>query len=352
MAAVAKRRLMKRACLLTLALVAILEVGVGAQQNPAVVSLNSPKCVRVPEARGETAADEELGIGRSGEYCAYPLRMMAYHRIVNDHLGGPPILVSYDPDSGAGRVFDPVLDGKSYTFDAAPPQRGLPMLTDRETRSLWSALSGEALSGPLAGKRMTLIPSLILTWERWKELHPDSWVLAEDVRLSPHYTVRATPASCPIPAAVSHDLLRRPDSRLKADTLVLGLTAAGETAAFPLTDKRGRSLRQPQVIEQTLGDQRLVLFSDPSARAAATYRPVVKDRPLTFTVSGDGGTPRWSDRQTGSLWTIEGRCVAGPLKGESLSPLEFVRVRWYAWSALHPRSGIFRSRSGLAGSGR
>ncbi len=319
---------MKRACLLTLALVAILEVVVGAQQNPAVVSLNSPKCVRVPEARGETAADEELGIGRSGEYCAYPLRMMAYHRIVNDHLGGPPILVSYDPDSGAGRVFDPVLDGQSYTFDAAPPQRGLPMLTDRETRSLWSALSGEALSGPLAGKRMTLIPSLILTWERWKELHPDSWVLAEDVRLSPHYTVRATPASCPIPAAVSHDLLRKSDSRLKADTLVLGLTAAGETAAFPLTDKQGRSLRQPQVIEQTLGDQRLV------------------------TVSGDGGTPRWSDRQTGSLWTIEGQCVAGPLKGESLSPSEFVRVRWYAWSALHPRSGIFRSRSGQAGSGR
>src|SRR5207244_12970593 len=101
LAAVAKRRLMNRACLLTLALVAILEVIVGAQQNPAVVSLNSPKCVRVPEARDETAADEELGTGRGGEYCAYPLRMMAYHRIVNDHLGGPPILVSYDQDSGA-----------------------------------------------------------------------------------------------------------------------------------------------------------------------------------------------------------------------------------------------------------
>src|SRR5204863_1638582 len=155
---------MKRACLLTLALVAILEVGVGAQQNPAVVSLNSPKCVRVPEARGETADDEELGIGRSGENCAYPLRMMAYHRIVNDHLGGPPILVSYDPDSGAGRVFDPVLEGKSYTFDAAPAENGLPALKDRESGSALSAITGEALSGPLAGKRLAPIPAFIITW--------------------------------------------------------------------------------------------------------------------------------------------------------------------------------------------
>src|SRR5713226_2327183 len=138
---------MLRAALSLLVVVA----AAGAQDKPASVALNSPQCVRVPEARGEQPGDEELGVGRSGEYCAYPLGMMAYHRVVNDHPGGPPVLVSYDPVTGAGRVFDPVLDGKSYTFDAAPPEAGLPALRDRETRSLWSAITGEALSGPLMG---------------------------------------------------------------------------------------------------------------------------------------------------------------------------------------------------------
>src|SRR5207247_1054204 len=128
-----------------------------AQDKPLSVSLNSPNCVKAPEARGEQPEDEELGVGRSGEYCAYPVRMMAYHRVVNDHLGGPPILVSYDPETGAGRVFDPVLEGKEHTFDAAPPQQGLPVLQDRETRSLWSAITGEALSGPLLGRRWALL---------------------------------------------------------------------------------------------------------------------------------------------------------------------------------------------------
>src|SRR5438094_3984084 len=96
-----------------------------AQDRLPSVSLNSPNCVRAPEARGEQPDDEELGVGRNGEYCAYPVRMMAYHRVVNDHLGGPPILVSYDPETGAGRVFDPVLGGKAYTFDAGPPEHGL-----------------------------------------------------------------------------------------------------------------------------------------------------------------------------------------------------------------------------------
>src|SRR5206468_7264999 len=135
------------------AVILALAAAAAAGPQPPPAALNSPKCIRVPEARAEVAGDEELGVGRKGEYCAYPLRMMAYHRVVNDHLGGPPIVVSYDPDSGAGRVFDPVLAGKPYTFDPAPPREGLPTLADRETKSLWSAITGKALSGALAGKQ-------------------------------------------------------------------------------------------------------------------------------------------------------------------------------------------------------
>ena len=74
-------------------LLPVLITAAAAQDKPPSVSLNSPNCVKAPEARGELPDDEELGVGRKGEYCAYPVRMMAYHRVVNDHLGGPLILV-------------------------------------------------------------------------------------------------------------------------------------------------------------------------------------------------------------------------------------------------------------------
>jgi hypothetical protein len=336
---------MTRTCPIVVALAAALAVTVTAQPKLGPTSLDSPNCVHVPEARGEEPGDEELGVGRNGEYCAYPLRMMAYHRVVNDHLGGPPILVSFDPDTGAGRVFDPVLDGKAYTFDTAPPRQGLPALKDRETGSVWSVLSGEALAGPLAGKRMAVIPSLILTWERWKTLHADSWVLAEDARLSPHYTARATAVSCPLPAALANELPRKVDTRLRADALVLGIREAGHPAVYPLTNKDGRYGSQALVFEKTLGSQKLVLFSDPAAHTAAAYHPLLKDRHLSFVVRSEGNTPQWLDRETHSTWTLEGRCAAGPLKGQSLVPIDSIRLRWYAWSASYPQSEIFRPRA-------
>ena len=317
----------------------------GASDHPPALSLNSPQCVRVPEARGEQPGDEELGVGRKGEYCAYPLRMMAYHRVVNDHLGGPPILVSYDPETGAGRVFDPVLEGKEYTFDVAAPQRGLPVLQDRETASMWSALTGEALSGPLAGKQLAPIPSLILTWGRWKSLHADSWVLAEDTKLSPHYVARVTAAVCPLPRSAS-DLPQKVDHRLKPDALVIGISAGGDQTAYPLTDRQGSYPAQPHAVEIALsGRQSLVILSDPEAHVAAVYRPEARQQHLTFAVQENAVPPRWRDRQTGSAWNLAGECVEGPFKGEALAPANSVRARWYAWSAAYPKTAIVRPRS-------
>jgi hypothetical protein len=332
---------MLRAVLLLL----VLTTAAGAEDKPLPVSLNSPDCVRAPEARGEQPEDEELGVGRNGEHCAYPVRMMAYHRVVNDHLGGPPILVSYDPETGSGRVFDPVLEGKEHTFDAIAPVRGLPALKDRETGSVWSALTGKALSGRLTGRRLALIPSFIVTWGRWKSLHPDSWVLAEDSKLSPHYTARATAAVCPLPPSAAA-LPRKRDRRLKPDALVVGISEGGIQTAYPLTDREGRYPEQSQVVEIThRGSERLVIFSDPAARAAPVYRPAAKQQRLTFALRGEAGAPQWVDRQTGSLWNLAGVCVEGPLKGEALAPANSVRARWYAWSAAYPKTALVRPRS-------
>lgn len=48
---------------------------------------------------------------------------------------------------------------------------------DHETGSIWSQPLGEAIAGPLKGKKLELLPSTLTEWSDWREAHPDSFAL-------------------------------------------------------------------------------------------------------------------------------------------------------------------------------
>jgi hypothetical protein len=297
--------------------------------------LDSPECVKAPEAREERDGDEELCVSRKGEFCAYPLRMMAHHRVVNDHLGGV-ILVVYDPDSGVGQMYDRSVDGKELLFDPADPVKGIPTVRDRETKSTWSALSGECFSGPLKGKRLTRVPSIIMSWGRWKALHPDSYVLKENAALSTQYVERFTPTKSPVEVKTN----TKASAPVRPDQLILGVSENSVARAYPLTALE----KTKGVVTDTLGTQGIVIFVDPTARAAAAYRPEISRQPVRFTAQSRNGVRVFLDALTNSVWTIEGVAVEGPLKGAKLEPVSFARSRWYAWAAAYPKTDIWRPR--------
>ncbi len=49
---------------------------------------------------------------------------------------------------------------------------------DLETGSLWSQLLSDAVTGPLAGKSLKVLPAENTTWGAWKTVHPDTQVLS------------------------------------------------------------------------------------------------------------------------------------------------------------------------------
>ena len=51
------------------------------------------------------------------------------------------------------------------------------LVVDRETESVWSQLDNKAISGPMEGTPMTIIPALQTTWKFWRERHPDTKVM-------------------------------------------------------------------------------------------------------------------------------------------------------------------------------
>jgi hypothetical protein len=72
-----------------------------------------------------------------------------------------------------------MIDGRRLTFGVSGLlyRRNL-ILYDVETGSLWSQLLSEGVAGPLAGKKLKVLPAEDSTWGAWKTLYPATQVLS------------------------------------------------------------------------------------------------------------------------------------------------------------------------------
>ena len=64
------------------------------------------------EQRGKLLVpdDRVIGVAFGGEARAYPLRLMRWHEVVNDVVGGEPVAVTYSPLCDSVSVFSRVID--------------------------------------------------------------------------------------------------------------------------------------------------------------------------------------------------------------------------------------------------
>ncbi len=90
--------------------------------------------------------------------------------VQNLTLDGRPLLLTFDPESTAARLFSRRLDDRDLTFVAA--DHGL--IRDTQTGSLWNRTRGIAVDGPLKAKQLDHEPAIITFTRKWKLFHEDS----------------------------------------------------------------------------------------------------------------------------------------------------------------------------------
>ena len=133
---------------------------------------------RLPALEGVVAIDLD---GRS---VAHAFSLLSRTRVVNDTVGGVPIVVFWvagtasaldaaeiarGRDVGATGVFDRRLDAHVLSFEALPDGR----FRDRETGTVWD-LSGRTTSGSLAGRRLTPLAHGNHFWFAWAAFRPET----------------------------------------------------------------------------------------------------------------------------------------------------------------------------------
>ena len=217
----------------------------------------------------------------------------------------------------------PVIDGKQTTLGVSGMLwRDALIMYDRDSRSLWSQVDGQAVAGPRKGDRLEEVPSEMTTWGEWKRKHPQTVVLVKPpLGGSPYDGYFADPERIGVRGSGN------PDSRLPGKELVLGLERDGRFAAVPLELVEAQRV----VNVKALGAPLVVTPS-------AAYDRRAGDRTFVFEAI-DGTTMR--DHETQSRWSSDtGTAIDGPMRDTKLERVSTKLVYWGVWARFHPRSEI------------
>ena len=135
-----------------------------------------------PGVIGESVKDERLhtkalvvGVNLAGRTKAYPIGTLARQGVIDDELGGVGVVVYFDRNSSTGIVYESRVGDRVLTFEAIGEETGShKMLRDLETGTIWTAFSGLATDGPLAGTKLKRVPSHLSFWFAWTDWNPET----------------------------------------------------------------------------------------------------------------------------------------------------------------------------------
>jgi len=211
------------------------EIRRGGPPRDGIPSIDKPIFVSAEEAVYPQESDRVLGVVINGTAKAYPIGIMNYHEIVNDHFNSIAVVVTYCPLCGSGIAFNANVENTNHTFGVS----GLlynsdVLLYDRESESLWSQLMHEAVSGPHKGSKLTIIPTANTTWKEWKDLYPETKVLTTQTGHRRDYS--RTPYSGYDESDQTYFPVNHSSNLYHSKDWVAVVTINGESKAYPFEE--------------------------------------------------------------------------------------------------------------------
>jgi len=290
---------------------------------------------RSEAAEADYLADDDVvfGIALNGEAHAYPKRILAWHEMALDRLGGIELTVVYCTLCGTVIPFESVTDGRHLTFGTSGLlYRSNKLMFDRETRSLWNTFEGVPVVGALAESGLRLTPHSVVTttWREWRTQHPATTVLALDTGYRRDYSEGAAYRGY----FSTDDLMFQvslADDRLsnKEEVLVLRLansTTASGWAALAIT---ARFLDRNRLFHYTFGGRNLVVVtSEHGANRVYDAADVRFTRKIDDRRLGDSEGRTWQ--------IVEAALVLDGNPSVQRARVTAQRAFWFGWYAQFP----------------
>ena len=188
------------------------------------------------KAAAANLQDDELVIGLvvNGDARAYPLAILYNREMVNDVVGGVPVLVTWCPLCYTAMVHDRRVGETAAVFgNQGALYKGAMTWYDHDSGSVWSQPLGAAIAGPRSGSALDLIPAQLTTWDQWNIAHPGTKLLSVAQPVQPF------------------------TGQLPGDQHVVGLVIGDDAAAWPYND-----VARVKVLSDVVGGIPVAIWSD------------------------------------------------------------------------------------------
>ena len=232
-------------------------------------------------------------------------------------------------------MWERTVEGRELNFHLAGINNQNFIMQDEETGSWWQQVTGEAILGPLKGRRLRSVFHDELSFSTWKDEKPQGRVLRADERVAK--AGRYAPANweeeiadAPVVTPTSAD------SFLEPRTLVVGITINGASKAYPLS-----AVQQQSPVIDTLGGVPLLILIGDDQKSVRAFERSLDGRKLELFAKPDASPLQLVDVETGTSWDFTGKAVAGPLAGRQLQKIPILNDYWFDWKTYHPNTAIY-----------
>jgi len=231
-------------------------------------------------------------------------------------------------------VWEAAIDGRPLHFRLFGINNQNFIMRDEETGSWWQQVSGEAIAGPLKGRRLKAVPQDEISFALWKRDHPLGRVLRPDPKVlaAGHYASADWEAEiAKLPVATSNR-----DMRLPHRELVVGVVVDGKARAYRMSD-----LRAANPIIDYVGRVPVAVAVAEDGQSVRAFQRVVDGRAIDLFAKAGAAPIVFIDSATGSEWDFAGRAIRGPLAGRQLPRIEVLRDYWFDWRTYHADTSIY-----------
>jgi len=310
------------------------EVRWGGVRRDGIPPLKNPKMISVAEAGYLDDDNVVFGVSINGDARAYPKRVLAWHEMFKDKVGGVEVNGVYCTLCGSMILYDTNFKGKHYELGTSGfLYRSNKLMYDHGTKSMWSTIEGKPVIGKLVGKGIQLKPLYVVTstWGKWKEQHPDTKVLSldtghrrdygEGVAYKDYFSTDKLMFTVP-----------KLDKRLKNKQEVLAIRFGG-VADKPLAFTASYLKKHP-IYHGTRNSASYVILTDEAGANRVYEAP-----------SGNVKFVKFEDDtltdNTGQKWNInEARMESAT--GTKLNRLPAHRAFWFGWVSAHPDTELVK----------
>ena len=307
------------------------EVVWGGVEQDGIPPLRNPDMIDAAEADYLADGDIVFGLEINGDARAYPKRILGWHEMFVDTVGGTPVAGVYCTLCGTMILYETSVDGVVHELGTSGfLYRSNKLMYDQATQSLWNTIWGRPVMGPLAREELVLPRGSVVTttWGEWRRRHPETRVLSLQTGHTRDYAEGAAYRDY---YATDKLMFQVPelDKRLNNKDEILGLV-------FPQYPDQPLAIAADYLAEHTLyqdrvGDLPFVVLTDGSGA-----NRVYESKGITFR-EWDGKNQVVDDGD--GRWRLEEAKLTGD-EGQVLYRLPAHRAFWFGWYSAYSHTRL------------